>query len=136
MRMSSGTSALSVMPRCVVVECTRANTWKRVAPPATPCTISVGALGRRLGGIVLAASPRRRHPVERGEESEVRAAEHVAHRAARVGPRLGGHPHPDVGAGTDDRVDQRVAELGRERVTHRLTLGVDDGLLGGDCVSR
>ena len=53
------------------VSVTRAKTWNRVSPPVTPCTISVAALGRRLGRVVLAAAVRRRHPVERRQEAEV-----------------------------------------------------------------
>ncbi len=53
--VSSGTSTLSVTPTWRWMSVTRANTWKRVAPPVTPWRISVGRSG---GGSVGSSSPR------------------------------------------------------------------------------
>ena len=40
-KSSSGTSAFSVTPRPLTMSLTRANTWNRVSPPATPCSMAM-----------------------------------------------------------------------------------------------
>ena len=101
---------------------TRAKTWKRVSPPATP--VHDRRRGRparaRRHAVVLVAAVGRGQPVDGRQEVEPAHAEVVAGDLAGGAPGVGGDPHPEGVAHGDVGVDDGVAELGREAVAEGL----------------
>ena len=110
--VSSGTSTFSVSPTWRWGDTTRAQHLEPGLAAGAALLDLGGALGRRLGRVVLALAVRRRHPVEGREEAEVLAPEPVADGQAGGPPGVGAHPHPQVVAGPQVVVDDGVAQLG------------------------
>ena len=101
---------------------TRANTWKRVSPPVTPCWMpprrTPGTRRRprpaaRLGASTVSTSVSMERPKGDGIQSitdrkpKYLRADRVADDLGRVAPGLVGHPDPQVAAGIDVGVRRR-----------------------------
>ena len=82
------------------------------------------ALGLGLGGIVLAATVWRRHPVDGRQKAEIVEADHIAQCDSGLAPRVGSHTYPHVVAGLDERIEQRLAEFAAQLIDRALAQSV------------